>query len=173
MYKDMYEKEVVEARVNECYASTFSTNDGDMICFYVTTGIGFDETPSKIFYEYFIEKYTERAVDAKISECIASSQTTGISNKIIMLIKAISKTDANNICYYVTNGVSFDTYPFNLFYKYLIKKYTKEAIDFKISECSVFSSKEKKDVSSRDSLPNYRIQQLLKDRIDHFRGKSN
>ena len=54
-----------------------------------------------------------------------------------------------------------------------IVKYGKEAVDAKISECKASLNLKKKDISSREFLASYRIQQLPRNKMDHFREESN
>ena len=88
-------------------------------------------------------------------------------------MEQISPADGETICILISYGFDLHNPPFDVLYQNYISRYTQEAVDAKINECKASFGKKKKEISSREILPNYRIQQLRKDKMDHFRGRSN
>ena len=88
-------------------------------------------------------------------------------------MEEISPVDRKTICSIIRYGFDLHNPLFDVLYQSLISTYTWEAVDAKINECKASLSKKRRDISWRKFLPNYRIQQFLKDKMDHLRGKSN
>ena len=82
----------------------------------------------------------------------------------------IYSVDGEIICVLIRYGFIETRNPSsNIFYRNYISKYKQEPVDAKINECNASLSKKKRDIFSREFLPNYRIQQILKDKVEHFR----
>ena len=88
-------------------------------------------------------------------------------------VEEISPVDGKTISSIIRYGFDLPNPPFDVLYQSLISKYTREAVNAKINDCKASLSKKRKEIFSRKFLPNYRIQQILKDKMDHLRGKSN
>ena len=86
-------------------------------------------------------------------------------------MEEISPRDGQTICHLISFGLGPDVLP--SFYQTFIVKYGKETVDAKISECKASLNLKKKDISSREFLASYRIQQLPRNKMDHFREESN
>ena len=82
-------------------------------------------------------------------------------------MEEISPKDGKTICLLISYGFGPDVVP--SIYQAFILKYGKEAVDVKISECKASPNLKKQDISSREFLASYRIQQSLKNKMDHFR----
>ena len=86
-------------------------------------------------------------------------------------MEELSEFDGQSICALISYGIYPEQYP--ILYGFYDGMYSKEAIDAKVNECKASHgyNKKKKDISSRERLADYRIQQSLKNKMDQFKGE--